>query len=162
MAQLIKTLQHHRKVIFDKGSFDAWCVFVVEKDGSKKAPFDIDYFTDLKTMATQYPKNKVYNDFVAIYELTTKEINNKVILLIDNIVNTYRKEHQVITEQWFTVLYGGMIAEENKQHAILKKRIKRLGIHQVLIENMLPKIAANFSKGKNWRELNIIMQSKGF
>ena len=27
-----------------------------------------------------------------------------------------------------------MVAEENKKHAILKKRIKRLGMHQVLIE----------------------------
>jgi hypothetical protein len=41
-------------------------------------------------------------------------------------------------ELWFTVLYAGMISEENKTNAILKKRVKRLGIHQVLIQNSTP------------------------
>lgn len=162
MASLIKDLKNNRKVIFDAGKFDDWCVYVVEEDGSRKAPFDVDYFTDLKILSTQYTGNKVYDDFVTIYSLTTKSIDANVIIAIDKIVSTYNLEHQVIIEQWFTVLYAGMIAEENKQFAILKKRVKRLGMHQVLIENLSPSIAANFSKGKKWRELDAIMRPKGF
>jgi hypothetical protein len=55
-----------------------------------------------------------------------------------------------------------MIAEENKKNAILKKRIKRLGIYQVLIEGMKPEVAAVFSKGKKWRELDKTMLERGF
>jgi hypothetical protein len=55
-----------------------------------------------------------------------------------------------------------MIAEENKKNAILKKRIKRLGMHQVLIMGMPANQAASFSKGKNWRDLNEIMINLGF
>jgi hypothetical protein len=65
-------------------------------------------------------------------------------------------------EIWFNVLYAGMVAEENKEHALLKKRIKRLGMHQVLLENMEPEKAALFSKGKKWTELDKLMKEKGF
>jgi len=55
-----------------------------------------------------------------------------------------------------------MIAEENKASAVLKKRIKRLGMYQVLIQNMDPNVAANYSKGKKFAELSPLMQSYGF
>jgi hypothetical protein len=63
---------------------------------------------------------------------------------------------------WFTVIYAGMIAEENKANAVLKKRIKRLGMYQLMIQNINPEVAANFSKGKNWRELDVLMKQYGF
>tara|TARA_R110001583_G_scaffold114863_1_gene265273 strand:- start:3195 stop:3683 length:489 start_codon:yes stop_codon:yes gene_type:complete len=162
MERLIKNLANNRKVIFDSGSFDEYCVYVVEQNGNRKAPFDVTYFTDLKAIATHYQANKVYNDFVRINHLTSKVIDPIAITLIDSIVNTYQPQHIVIVEQWFTVLYAGMIAEENKKYTRLGKRVKRLGMHQVLIDNVTPNIAANFSKGKTWRELDAIMQSKGF
>ena len=162
MSRLIKDLFNNRKVVFDSGSFDEWCVYVVEENGSRRAPFDVDYFTDLKNISTHYPGNKVYNDFVSIYDLTTKIIDANVINRINAIVPTYQLLHQPHIEQWFTVLYAGMIAEENKQYAILKKRVKRLGMHQVLIDNLSPQLSANFSKGKKWRELDAIIKPKGF
>ena len=63
---------------------------------------------------------------------------------------------------WFTVIYGGMVAEENKEFAVLKKRIKRLGMHQILIERKDAEYAANFSKGKKWKELDELMKKRGF
>ncbi|GAB7258296.1 DUF7004 family protein [Polaribacter sp. OB-PA-B3] len=162
MVRLIKDLLNNRNVIFDSGSFDDWCVYVVEQNGSRRAPFDVDYFTDLKNISTHYSGNKVYNDFVSIYNLTTKIIDANVINRINAIVPTYQLLHQPHIEQWFTVLYAGMIAEENKKYAILKKRVKRLGMHQVLIDNLSPSVAANFSRGKKWHELDAIMKPKGF
>ncbi len=162
MSRLIKSLKENRAVIFDSGSFDKWCVYVVEENGTKKAPFDTEYFTDLKSIASKYEGDKVYNDFIAIYDKTTKSIDKAVLDLIDEIVETYKDEDKFIVEQWFSVIYGGMIAEENKQFAILKKRIKRLGMHQTLKLDYDPKIAANFSRGKKWRELNEIMKPLGF
>lgn len=162
MSRLIKHLFGNRKVIFDKGKFDDWCVYVVETNGKKRAPFDTEYFSDLKEIAKSYSKHKVYNDFTYIYHLTSKHIEQKVIELIDAIVLTYEKKDHVLMEQWFTVLYAGMIAEENKEKAILKKRIKRLGMHQTLMLDYDPKIAANFSRGKKWKDLDKIMRPLGF
>ncbi len=55
-----------------------------------------------------------------------------------------------------------MIAEDNKENAILKKIVKRLEMHQVLILNMPARDAAKFSYGKNWRDLDAIMKPLGF
>jgi hypothetical protein len=162
MATLIKNLRNSRKVIFDTGKFDEWCVYIVDSNGSKNAPYDTTYFTDIKRIANRYPENKIYEDFVLIYDQTTSEIDEDVLSLIDEIVDTYEEEDKTIIEQWFSVIYAGMIAEENKEKAILKKRVKRLGMYQVLVLNMLPSIAANFSKGKKWRDLDAIMKPYGF
>ena len=162
MGKLVKQLQNNKKVTFDKGKFDDWCVYVVESDGSRKAPFDETYFRDLYTISHKYPKNKVYNDFVNIYSRTTRSIDPSVLKLIDEIADTYEGEDRVIVEQWFTVIYAGMIAEENKEFTVLKKRIKRLGMHQVLILNMPAEEAAKFSYGKKWKELDLIMKPLGF
>lgn len=162
MPRLIKQLQNNRSVIFDSGKFDDWCVYVVESSGAKKAPFDETYFSDLHHISQNYSNNKVYNDFVLIYEQTTKTIDPGVLTLIDEIVATYNNEEKIIVEQWLTVIYAGMIAEENKKFAILKKRVKRLGMHQVLILNMPAREAAKFSYGKKWRDLDAIMRPLGF
>jgi hypothetical protein len=162
MARLIKQLQNNRSVIFDSGKFDDWCVYVVESNGFKKAPFDETYFSDLYQIAQSYSNNKVYNDFVMIYERTTRNLDNGVLTMINEIVSTYNHEHMIAVEQWLTVIYAGMIAEENKVNAILKKRVKRLGMHQVLILNMSAREAAKFSYGKKWRELDAIMIPLGF
>ncbi|MCO7724924.1 hypothetical protein NJB85_17325 [Myroides odoratimimus] len=157
----IKNLQNNRSVIFDSGKFDQWCVYVVEENGFKKAPFDVDYFTDLQNLNNKYPNNKVYYDFISIYKLTDNTINPVVLNLIDSITNTYNQEDRIIVEQWFSVIYAGMIAEENKQFAILKKRVKHLGVYQTLIQGMNPADAARFSYGKKWRELDAIMKPLG-
>ena len=162
MTRLIKQLQNNRSVIFDSGKFDDWCVYVVESNGSKKAPFDETYFSDLHQISQKYPNNKVYNDFVMIYERTTRTIDHGVLTLIDEIVATYNHEDKIIIEQWLTVIYAGMIAEENKENAILKKRVKRLGMHQVLMLNMPASEATKFSYGRKWRELDAIMRPLGF
>lgn len=162
MGILVKKLRYGRSVIFDQGKFDAWCVYVVETNGNKKAPFDETYFHELHCLSKKYPASKVYEDFVQIYTLTSIHIDSCVLKLIDSIVTTYLPEDQQTIEQWFSVLYAGMIAEENKTKAILKKRIKRLGMYQVLTLRMPAKEAAKFSYGKNWKELDILMKSYGF
>lgn len=159
--RLIKNLKNNRKIIFDQGKFDNWCVYVVEGNGDKKAPFDEEYFTDLKLLNNTYGENKVYKDFLRIYSFTDKTINPDVLNIIEEITNTYKEEDRIIIEQWFTVIYAGMIAEENKALSILKKRIKHLGVHQVLIQGLSPYHAAKFSYGKKWRELDVIMRQYG-
>ncbi len=161
-TRLIKHLQNNRLVVFDNGKFDNWCVYVVESNGSKKAPFDETYFNDLYLISHKYPNDKVYNDFVMIYENTTRTIDQDVLAMIDNLVATYHNEDKIIVEQWFTVIYAGMISEENKENAILKKRVKRLGMYQVLILKMPAHVAAKYSIGKKWRDLDAMMKPLGF
>jgi len=46
----------------------------------------------------------------------------------------------------------GMIAEENKKNIKLEKRIKRLGLHILLINKKDAFFSANYMKGKSGRK----------
>ena len=162
MSTLVKNLQNNRCVVFDTGKFDNWCVYVVENNGFRISPLDKIYFKELCNISKKYPANKVYSDFISIYNNTTKDIDTKALILIDEIVETYKNEDKILVEQWFTVVYAGMIAEENKKNAILKKRVKRLGMYQVLVLAYPADEAAKFSYGKKWKELDAIMKKYGF
>jgi len=161
MERPVKILNNELCVVFDQGRFDDWCVYLVQKNGTRYAPKDVEYFAQLQELDKQYDANKVYNDFLRIYHKTTRQIDPHVLELIGFLVKTYKVEHSDIMEQWFTVLYSGMVAEENKKHAVLKKRIKLLGMHQVLIEKITPDEAASYSKGKTWQTIESILKAKG-
>jgi hypothetical protein len=161
MSRIIKIVRGKNLVEFDRGSFDEWCVFLSRPGTVRYAPKDTEYFTILKNMGNHFGHAKIYNDFISYYNQTTKDIDNTILDLITTLSNDYENEAEEM-DTWFTVIYAGMIAEENKANTKLKKRIKRLGMHQVLLENFDPELAANFSKGKNWPELDKLMKEKGF
>ncbi|MDD2279918.1 MAG: hypothetical protein PHD06_01015 [Bacteroidales bacterium] len=158
---MVKTVLDGSIIEFDKGSFDDWCVYLTRKGESRFAPKDIQYFTELDKLGHKYGHKRLYDDFVKIYELTNSKINKELLTKISDIASTYNAD-SIVADIWFTVIYAGMVAEENKEFAILKKRVKRLGMHQLLIERESPSFAANFSKGKKWNELDVIMKDKGF
>jgi len=157
----INTINQRHVIEFDQGKFDKWCVYVKMEGRPRYAPVDEEYFCFFKNMALKHGAQKVYNDFVIIYNLTTARHDQRVINKIKEISASYHADAEH-TELWLSVIYGGMIAEENKANMILKKRIKRLGMHQILIENVEPQTAAKFSLGKKWSELNALMQQRGF
>ena len=161
MPGKINQFSHGGFIEFGKGSFDEWCVFVTRANGERFAPTDIQYFSRLKTLAKTHGSQKIYTDFVTIYNRTGPEIKNDVLELMAVLSRHYGNDSLEL-EIWFNVLYASMIAEENKENAVLKKRIKRLGMHQILIENLHPETAAVFSRGKTWRELDKLMKQRGF
>ena len=161
MPQKINGFNNGGFIEFDKGSFDNWCVYVVKPNGERFAPTDIQYFLRLKKLGEKYGTKRIYDDFTVIFNRTTKEIDKNIFKLI-SILSKFYSKHSLEMEIWFNVLYAGMIAEENKANAILKKRIKRLGIHQVLIDGLEPEVAASFSKGIKWQDLDRLMKAKGF
>jgi len=44
----------------------------------------------------------------------------------------------------------------------LGKRLKRLGVHKILMEGMKVDIAANWSRGRPWREISEECERRGF
>lgn len=162
IMKVINKINEEILIYFDKGIFDNFCVYFSDNGNKKIAPKDVEYFSEFKKLSKFYPKYKVYDDFVSIYEVTGKEIDKNTVNLIKAISNTYHEEHKRLVEILFSIIYGGMITEENKERAILKKRMKRLGMHQLLVLDFSPFDAARFSRGKKARELNRVMQSYGF
>lgn len=159
---LITTLSDGTTIEQDRGSFDDYCVYITRPGKQRYAPHDDEYFSFFIVESTKYTPQKIYEDFVEIYNRTTKDIDRDVIdNLIVNISQDYINDvNEFIL--WFTVIYLGMIAEENKLNAVLKKRIKRLGMYQILLEGYTAQQAANYSKGKKVKELNPICKQRGF
>jgi hypothetical protein len=159
MLRKILETSNGDELFFGGGKFDDWCIYVARKD-SKDFMFPLDswYFTELKRINDEQPE--VYEDFVRIYEVTTKETNQDVIDLIRELASKYDEKHLV--ELIYSILYAGMIAEENKENTMLGKRIKRLGMYQTLVDNMEPATAANFSRGMRWQEIDEQCKKRGF
>lgn len=161
MSRRINHFSNGGFIEFDEGSFDSWCVYVTRSNGQRFAPTDVQYFSRLRILGEIYGPRNIYDDFVVVFNRTGLEIQPGTLKLIHMLSHNYGND-ALEMEIWFNVLYAGMIAEENKENAILGKRIKRLGMHQVLIENLAPGEAATFSKGKKWKELHRLMKKRGF
>ncbi len=145
-----------------RGRFDDYCVYLKRFKQKKYAPRDVEYFSFFIEKSRKYSSEKIYTDYVTIYEKTTSKIDYDVLEEIEEISMSYDEEDRLDFCIWYSVIYLGMVAEENKAYAVLKKRIKRLGMYQILFEKMLATEAATFSIGKKVAELKILCSERKF
>jgi hypothetical protein len=143
---------------FTQGKFDEWAVYV-KYPNFPEWPTDKWYFIKLRVYQ-QYVGKAAYEDFCGLYDKTTADVSNEVFDWIDEVTAKYPNPEEASVV--FGIYYMTMIAEENKEFAVLKKRIKRLGVHQVLVEGLKPELAANFSKGRPAWELVHECHDRGF
>ena len=161
MSRLIKRFFDDSLLEFDQGNFDEWCIFLTRPGRPRFAPRDWQYFTRLQELAATYGNQKVYADFVAIFDATDRTLNAELLAKISRVSSDYTQD-DLRADIVFTLLYAGMLAEENKAFAPLGKRIKHLGVYQVMMEGMRPREAATFSVGRSWQELAKLCESRGF
>lgn len=155
---IIKTFRDGSVLEFRDGKFDEWCVYM-----NDRPPIDTDYFKVIYSVALRYGKDQVYADFVSLYDLVKKEriITDNGHALIEAIAVKYG-HHELSVDQLFTIFYATMVAEEQKAGTMLGCKIKRLGVHQVIIEDMPAHDAAQFSKGMTWRTISRECALRGF
>lgn len=161
MGQVIKRFSDGSFLEYDKGSFDNWCVYLTRPDGSRTPPRDRDYFSALKSLADKYGAGRVYGDYVRVYDLTGKQIEASTLKTITDIAAGYGSDSLKV-DLLFTVLYMAMIAEERKTNTRLGKRIKRLGIHCLLMENQPVEQSANFMRSMKWTDIAALCERRGF
>ena len=168
--QLVTTYTHGPEKValfFATGNFDDWAVVVKDKTGLRnypKVPTDAWYFSILKNWCGSRSAQEIYNDFVKVFDMTTNKAHladtAPVVEEIKKMAWNYPDYLEACVI--LTILYMGMIAEENKAGKILGKRIKRLGVHQVLLDGVHPKVAADFSRGKPATALTLECHQRGF
>lgn len=158
-AVLISNLLDGTRLVFAKGRFDHWCIYHVRNQFAH-AVRDEEVFALMQKYIDTLQRFTLYQDFLTVFKLVTNEINCGLVNNITRMSMKYEAPGEVQFILMF--LYAGMVAEENKQKAILKKYIKRLGVHQVLIECMPARMAANYSRQKKFRELQLECEARGF
>lgn len=161
MGEVIKKFKDGSFLEYDWGSFDEWCVYMNDSSGSRKPPRDTDYFAQIQALSSKYGVEKIYKDYVAVYNLTGKQVEPSVFERIAEIADTYGDDALII-EKIFSILYMAMIAEERKKFTKLGKRIKRLGLHKLLYENASVTEAANFMRGMGWKDIDQLCKMRGF
>lgn len=133
--RLVKNFRDGSQVCFDKGRFDDWCVYYIYPNGSRKAPKDVDYFSSIKRLDDIYGSNIVYNLIFEVFQRTTKDVDDRILDYITEQCQAKFGTQSLEADKNITFIYMGMIAEENKKNAKVKKRIKMLGIHYLLKEH---------------------------
>lgn len=159
--RLIKSFPDGSQLCFDRGRFDDWCVYLTLPDGTRLAPRDWQYFQRLQELGRFYGLERIYDEFVAVYVQTTGEVQEDVLRSIGQRAEVYPAQ-SLRVDKVLTILYAAMVAEENLANRPLKKRIKRLGVHQLLLEEFTPHEAANFSRGRKFPELDRLCRERGF
>lgn len=161
MGQVIKTFEDSSFLEYDRGKFDDWCVYLTNPSGVRKPPRDMDYFSDLKMLSSRYGNDQLYQDYVQVYDWTGKQAESGVLKSITTLAQKYGND-SILVDKILSILYMAMIAEERKAGTRLGKRIKRLGIYKLLMENKSVYESANFMRGMGWRDIARLCEERGF
>lgn len=156
-------------IFFAQGKIDNWCAYVAERDRDYKwhlyAPKDEFYFERVLYIARElektYPNRKesaferVYHEVLHIAEIMfydPKHVSDVICNEIDRIVEKYAAENEAyrgILSLALYELYYGMIAEENKDDTTLGRKIKMIGLHDLLIKRKGVKVSCDCNKEQN-------------
>ncbi len=161
MAQNIWTFSNGWSLEFDRGQFDEWCVYEVSPDGRRTAPRDVDYFNELLEFSSRHGKQRIYDDFVEVFNASGPKVTTDSLGTINEVAERYGQEKEPILRV-LIILHMGMVAENLKRHTRLGKRIKRLGVHDLLLDSGDVDNAAHFMRGMGWREIDALCIERGF
>ena len=159
--RVVSILSDGTMLEYDHGAFDGWCVYERRPDGERTPPQDVDYFQTMKDLAARHGVEKVYKDFVDVYAATGREPGGKALEIVASRAASHKADGTAV-QRVLTILHMAMVAEENKRNTRLGKRIKRLGIHRLLLEGMETGPAANFMRGMGWRDIDRLCRDRGF
>lgn len=158
-----------RITVFSDGSYLKYnrenaedrCIYLSRPDGTQYAPGYDENLEQLTKYTSKYGKDIIYNDFVSVYNMTSKQIIPSTLEYIKQLTLKYREDALEIAIL-FTILYLDMVAEESKEQSKLGKRMKRLGVYQTIYDNIAPEETLRYATEESWQEIDKICKDKGF
>ena len=143
--QALRMFRDGTLLLYDRGSFDEYRVsFYDNKLRYRSSPNDAQFFTFFLKMGEN---EKVWQMILHLASQIDKHTQFANIIL-PQLTGSLEEE------KVFSALAAAMMSEEKKAKTKLGKRVKLLGCHQVLIQNISPRVAAKWSRGKPWREID--------
>ena len=140
------------------GRFDKWCYYLTYNKKKKTIPLDKDYFQWILYLSKKYGVDQVYSDFLIVYEAADEIFDEDECYSICSEVDKHYEED---TTHWWVIYYMTMVAECKKKNAILKKRIKHLGVYNILFDGYDVDYVTKYMRGKGWRYLDKLMKERG-
>jgi hypothetical protein len=147
---------------FTFGNFDPWCVEYYKGGKAQKRITDTTSFKALLRYGKHVGYENVYKDFVEVYDMVYVGTDlNEVTRRIELISEKYGV-YQLKMNKLLHFLFMCIVAEEMKEKTKLGKRIKRLGVHRVLIEGIDPEIAAKETNRVWPKKISYMCEMRGF
>ena len=149
-------------VYFSTGSIDAYCVYLNEPPLFRYAMKDEEYFKWILSLSKRYGVVQVWDDFCSIYDIvnmnpTAKPDVDEAMLRAVNADMHYTED----TIKWWLIFYMTMVAECKKKYAKLKKRIKKLGVYNILFDKWDIEYVTTYMKDMGWKDLDEMMKERG-
>jgi len=160
IKSLIIAFNDKTYLCYTRGAFDSWRVTFLDSEGKQtSSPKDtafFDYFISLtqygNTRERIFKEIKSLSRHISHNSPTELEYLRDEVLMVGELLSI-PKEEILKFEKATMSLLAAMLSEEKKAFTKLGKKLKLLGLHQVLIGGMEPKVAANWSRGKPWVEI---------
>jgi len=140
---MLMSFRDGTRLVYEDGQFDGYKVSFYNSHRRIGSPTDIETFEKLLRVGDMQSTMSVIKNIAG--QISKYTVFDEVAI---HTVNDTLAEQKL-----FSSIAAMMIAEERKEGSKLGKYVKLLGCYQVLIEGMEPYLAANWSKGRNWREI---------
>lgn len=160
---------------YSDGNKDSWHLLFYDVENNECELYDKDYLKQIAELPVleNVSKDTVYRDFNVVCDLVQANgdkgqgdplPNEADFVEIREIATKYKDTLKV--DKLLGFFYLSMISEwyyinRHGTRSILKHRVKKLGVYQVLFLDMRPDDAANYSKNKSVSQLKTIMQRYG-
>lgn len=147
------------EVYFAQGRFDKWCVYLNKDENENPSiPLDKDYFQWILELSNKYGVHQVYDDFLKVYNIADETFDEAECSTLCHEIDKHYEED---TTHWWIIFYMTMVAECKKKNAILKKRIKHLGVYNILFDEYDIDYVVKYMHGKYWGDLDKLMKERG-
>ena len=142
---------------FGEGNIDEWCVYCIKPNKKTWFAYDHEYLSWIRKMGKFHGENKIYDSFIRIYNNVSYNYDMiEGYEVIKDVSSDYPR-----TEHYWTWFWMTMVAEERKENAILGKRIKRLGVYNILFDKYKLRYITSYMVGMKWYDLEELMMERG-
>jgi len=149
-----------RNYEFDPGNEYKWFVYFDQANAVRKYASDSENLSVLQSLAGKYTPERIYRDFVKLYDVTESNFNPNALNTIAVIAESYGDDAAEIN-YLFSIMYFGMLSEQHKKDAKLGKRIKRLAVYQALFDTYKAE-GPSYYPSRKWWLLDSLCSQRGF
>jgi hypothetical protein len=115
----------------------------------RKSPGYMENLRQLQIFAAQYSPERIYRDFVKIYDVTEYNISSDTLALIAEASESYGDNGGDIS-YLFTMIYFAMLSEQRRRDTKLGKRVIRLAVYQALFDTLNSEEVTYYPPRKWW------------
>ncbi len=134
---------------FEHSNKYKWFVYFDQAISDRKHSSYVEHVETLQNFAAKYSPERIYRDFVKIYDATESSVNPDTLDLIALTSEAYADDAADIN-YLFTIIYFAMLSEQHRKDTKLGKRIKRFAVYQALFDKVEVEEVTYFPPRKWW------------